>query len=181
MNAPCVPFGKYVTSKLRPFPWANCRIAGPVYTNFLLSTRPCAASRTNSKRKSTLQPTLHFGDVCDLENAKSLQNVRNAGEPDSLTPIRHPNTDLSTHRAYLRHKCTDTSFPYYRLQLAVKNGAGLRHALSKITNSALVASQAFPFAGTANLAKHVHILADSGIFFTRNFSADFRLAIPHSF
>ena len=108
MNAPCVPFVKYVTSKLRPFPWANCRIAGAVYTNFLLSTRPCAASRTNSKKKSTLQPTLHFGDVCDLENATSLQNVRNAGEPDSLTPIRHPNTDLSPHRAYLRHKCTDT-------------------------------------------------------------------------
>ena len=62
------------------------------------------------KKKSTLQPTLHFGDVCDLENAKSLQNVRNAGEPDSLTPIRHPNTDLSPHRAYLRHKCTDTKY-----------------------------------------------------------------------
>ena len=81
-----------------------------VYQLFTLYAPMCAASRTNSKKKSTLQPTLHFGDVCDLENAKSLQNVRNAGEPDSLTPIRHPNTDLSTHRAYLRHKCTDTIF-----------------------------------------------------------------------
>ena len=78
-----------------------------VYQLFTLYAPMCRVTYQLQKN-STLQPTLHFGDVCDLENAKSLQNVRNAGEPDSLTPIRHPNTDLSTHRAYLRHKCTDT-------------------------------------------------------------------------
>ena len=56
--------------------------------------------------------TLHFGDVCDLDVAKSLHTVRNAGEPDSLPPLRRPHTDLATLRAYPRHKCTDTRLNY---------------------------------------------------------------------
>ena len=69
-------------------------IEGAVCTHFSSSTHSCAASRTNSKKKSTSQPTLHFGDVCDLDVAKALHTVRNAGEPDSLPPLRRPTPTL---------------------------------------------------------------------------------------